>query len=151
MMLKAISTLPKRTETGTWINSNMFIATLANLDNCMSSLNFLGKAEDYGNEQWGEDLFAQRCMDLNGVDRVSAWDITTDGMYESYRPEGMKKNKQWKPDCSVTMTAALHPFKKPKETGAKISKPRNQVMSTIRACKFCSPGDGLGLWTAMVL
>ena len=78
-------------------------------------MNYLGKEEDYGNEQWGEDLFAQRCMDLNGVDRVSAWDITTDGMCESYRPEGMKKNKKWKPDCAVTMTAAMHPFKKPKE------------------------------------
>jgi len=88
---------------------------LANLDNCKSSLNYLGKEEDYGNEQWGEDLFAQRCMDLNGVDKVSAWDITTDGACEAYRPEGMKKNKKWKPDCSVTLTAAMHPFKKPKD------------------------------------
>merc|ERR1712024_219430 len=88
---------------------------LENLDNCKSSLNYLGKEEDYGKEEWGEDLFAQRCMDLNGVDRVSAWDITTDGMCKSYRPEGMKKNNKWKPDCSVTMTAAMHPFNKPKE------------------------------------
>merc|ERR1712187_716070 len=58
--------------------------------------------------------FAQRCMDLHGVQRVSAWDITTDGMCQAYRPEGEKKNKKWKPDCAVTMTAAMHPFRNPR-------------------------------------
>merc|ERR1712187_1095586 len=59
--------------------------------------------------------FAQRFMDLHGVQRVSAWDITTDGMCQAYRPEGEKKNKKWKTDCAVTMTAAMHPFMKPKD------------------------------------
>jgi len=86
---------------------------LANLEDCKSSLNYLGREKDFGNEPWGEDLFAQRCMDLHGVDKVSAWDITTDGMCQGYRPEGEKKNKKWKPDCSVTQTAAMHPFMKP--------------------------------------
>jgi len=76
-------------------------------------LNYLAREKDFGNEPWGEDLFLQRCMDLHSVDRVSAWDITTDGMCQAYRPEGEKKNRKWKPDCSVTQTAAMHPFKTP--------------------------------------
>jgi len=88
---------------------------IANIDDCKKSLNYMGSEKDYGMEPWGEDLFAQRCMDLHGVDRVSAWDITTDGMCQAYRPEGEKKNKKWKPDCAVTSTAAMHPFMKPKD------------------------------------
>merc|ERR1712217_723572 len=47
---------------------------MANLDDCKTSLNYLGREKLYGNEPWGEDLFAQRCMDLHGVDKVSAFD-----------------------------------------------------------------------------
>merc|ERR1712004_915574 len=79
-----------------------------------TSLNYLGKEKDYGNEPWGEDLFAQRCMDLHGVDKVSVFDLTTDGMCEAFRPEGQKKNKKWTPDCATTTTAGMHPFKNPK-------------------------------------
>jgi hypothetical protein len=88
---------------------------IANMDDCKQSLKYMDSEEDYGNEPWGEDLFAQRCMDLHGVDRVSAWDITTDGMCMAYRPEGEKKNRKWKPDCAVTNTPAMHPFMKPKD------------------------------------
>jgi len=96
--------------------SRQAVATyVANLDDCKQSLKYMSSEEDYGNEPWGEDLFAQRCMDLHGVDRVSAWDITTDGMCQAYRPEAEKKNRKWKPDCAVTNTAAMHPFMKPKD------------------------------------
>merc|ERR1712217_1020265 len=94
--------------------SKQGVATfLANIDDCKSTLNYMGSEEDYGMEPWGEDLFTQRCMDLHGVDRVSAWDITTDGMCQAYRPEGEKKNRKWEPDCATTSTAAMHPFMKP--------------------------------------
>jgi len=100
----------------TEVISRQGVATLiANIDNCKQTLNYMGREKDYGNEPWGEDLFAQRCMDLHQVDRVSAWDVTTDGMCEAYRPESEKKNKKWKPDCAVTNTPAMHPFMKPKE------------------------------------
>merc|ERR1719414_1653930 len=96
--------------------SRQAVATyIANIDDCKATLNYMGAEEDYGMEPWGEDLFAQRCMDLHKVDRVSAWDITTDGMCAAYRPEGEKKNKKWKPDCATTSTAAMHPFMKPKD------------------------------------
>merc|ERR1712141_849380 len=92
--------------------SRKAVATyLASIDDCRTSLNYLGKEKDYGNEAWGEDLFAQRCMDLHGVDKVSVFDLTTDGMCEAFRPEGQKKNKKWTPDCATTTTAGMHPFK----------------------------------------
>jgi len=95
--------------------SRKAVATyLSGIDDCRTSLNYMGKEKLTDNEAWGEDLFAQRCMDLHGVDKVSMWDLTTDGLCISMRPEGQKKNKKWTPDCATTMTPALHPFLKPK-------------------------------------
>jgi len=63
---------------------------------------------------WGEDVFAQRCMDRHHVEKVQAWDVTTDGACKFDRPEGEKDNKKWAaPDCSKVTTVAIHPFKKP--------------------------------------
>merc|ERR1711953_506618 len=71
--------------------SRKAVATyLSSIDDCRTSLNYLGKEKDTGNEPWGEDLFAQRCT------------------------EGQKKNKKWTPDCATTTTPAMHPFKNPK-------------------------------------
>jgi len=65
---------------------------------------------------WGEDVFAQRCMDHHYVDKVEAFDVATDGACEADRPQGMKKNKKWHPtDCSSLTTATAHPLKKPAE------------------------------------
>jgi len=65
---------------------------------------------------WGEDVFAQRCMDRHYVDKVEAFDITTDGACKADRPADQKNNKKWHAeDCSQVTTAAVHPFKKPKD------------------------------------
>jgi len=48
------------------------------IDDCKMNLNYLGSEKKRGNEPWGEDLFAQCCMDLHGIDKVDAFDITTD-------------------------------------------------------------------------
>jgi len=85
------------------------------LDDCKDTLNYLGKEKDAGYEAWGEDLFAQRCMDKYGVDKVPIFDITTDGACRADRPKDQKKNTAWKPDCATTKTPALHPFKKPRD------------------------------------
>jgi len=62
---------------------------------------------------WGEDVFAQRCMDHHYVDKVEAFDVATDGACKADRPEG-QKNKKWFPhDCSQLTTATAHPLKKP--------------------------------------
>merc|ERR1711874_765081 len=65
----------------------------------------------------GEDLFAQTCLDLHGVRRADAFDVTTDGACPADRPEGEKKNKKWKPNCDEQNTPAYHPFKKPDSIG----------------------------------
>jgi len=65
---------------------------------------------------WGEDVFAQRCMDHHYVDKKEAYDVTNDGACKADRPEGEKDNKKWhSEDCSELETAAAHPFKKPKD------------------------------------
>jgi len=87
---------------------------MANLDDCKASLNYMGKEKITGFQPWGEDLFQQRCMDLHKVDKVAAYDLHTDAACEAWRPEGEKKNAKWRPDCSMTKTAGMHPFKKPK-------------------------------------
>jgi len=63
---------------------------------------------------WGEDVFAQRCMDHHYVDKVEAFDVATDGACKADRPEGEKDNKHWVPnDCSQVNTVTVHPLKKP--------------------------------------
>merc|ERR1712137_1332609 len=65
---------------------------------------------------WGEDVFAQRCMDHHYVDKVEGFDMTTDGACETDRPEGEKKNKKWHAtDCSAVDTVTAHPYKKVNE------------------------------------
>jgi len=96
------------------LSHNAAATLMTNLDDCKTSLNYLGREKLTGNEPWGEDLFAQRCMDLHGVDKVSAFDINTDAACAAWRPEGQKKNAKWSPDCATTMTPAIHHFKTPK-------------------------------------
>jgi len=63
---------------------------------------------------WGEDVFAQRCMDHHYVDKVEAFDLATDGACKANRPEGEKHNSKWHPtDCSKVQTVTAHPLKKP--------------------------------------
>jgi hypothetical protein len=88
---------------------------MANLDDCRTALNYLGSEKLTGNEPWGEDLFAQRCMDLHGVDKVQAFDVNTDASCAAWRPEGQKKNRKWRPDCATAQTPAIHHFKTPEE------------------------------------
>jgi len=88
---------------------------MANLDDCKQALNYKGSEKITGNEPWGEDLFAQRCMDLHKVDKVGAYDINTDASCAAWRPEGQKKNRKWRPDCATAQTPAIHHFKKPVE------------------------------------
>merc|ERR1712088_775980 len=57
------------------LSHNAAATYMANLDDCTTTLNYKGSEKITGNEPWGEDLFAQRCMDLHGVDKVAAYDI----------------------------------------------------------------------------
>jgi len=88
---------------------------MANLDDCKANLNYKQGQKSTGNQPWGEDVFMQRCMDLHGVDKVAAYDISTDSACQAYRPKDQRKNSKWKPDCATTYTAGIHHFKKPKD------------------------------------
>jgi len=64
---------------------------------------------------WGEDVFVQRCLDEKHVDKVEAFDLTSDGKCGADRPAGQKHNESWTPDCSKVTTPVAHPFKKPED------------------------------------
>jgi len=79
---------------------------------------------------WGEDVFTQRCMDHHYVDKVEAFDMTTDGACAADRPEGEKKNKKWNAqDCSQLKTVTSHPYKKPAEYFKCLSEMSGQVFA----------------------
>jgi len=90
-----------------------FNALLTNLDECAQSIDWV-KGTKWG--PIGEDLFAQMCMDKQGVSKVQNFDLTTDGMCPgTLKRWGQKGNKKWKPPCDSVLTPAIHPFKKPEE------------------------------------
>jgi len=74
---------------------------------------------------YGEDLFAQRCMDLHGVKKIWQFDLVTDGTCSMGRPWGKEKEKKWVPDpvsCNERWTTvAFKPLKSPKDHFACLS------------------------------
>merc|ERR1712187_501774 len=105
-----------------------------------------GSEKDTGMEPWGEDLFMQRCMDLHGVDKVEAFDITTDSMCKAFRPKGEKTNAKWRPNCALTSTAAMHPFMKPFDYFECLkATQRGGVMSMALAGAFGMALEGISL------
>lgn len=90
-----------------------FNALLLNIDSCSESIDWVTGTK------WGpigEDLFAQLCMDKQGVSKVQNFDVTTDAMCPGTRKRwGEKNNKKWKIPCDQVKTPAMHPFKKPEE------------------------------------
>merc|ERR1712060_1011364 len=96
------------------ISGKAFGVLVSNLDTCYTEVDWkVGvKGGKYG--PMGEDLFAEVCMSKNGVHKVEAFDVTTDGACPAKRPKDQAKNKKWHSDCKVK-TPAMHPFKKPKD------------------------------------
>jgi hypothetical protein len=92
-----------------------FAVLLQNLDSCYQKLDWKTGIKGGKWGPMGEDLFAQRCMDDNGVLHTEAFGIAADGACEADRPQNQKKNKKYKPDCVGSTAATLHPFKKPAE------------------------------------
>jgi hypothetical protein len=96
--------------------STMAFSTLvANIDTCKKSTVSFWKVGVEGGK-WGptgEDLFAQICMEKNGVVKLDAFDINKDGACPAKRPLEQQKNKKWHADCAQAYTPAMHPFKKP--------------------------------------
>jgi len=96
------------------ISNTGFNTLLENIDVCKADTTINWKVGikngKYGPS--GEDLFAQQCMDVKGVRRVAAFDLSQDGACESKRDKGEEKNKKFEPHCSYSYGVSLHPFKK---------------------------------------
>lgn len=99
---------------------NLEIVSHTAFQKLTDSIDFCASKIDWAKQtatKWGpigEDLFAQMCMDLRGVSKISNFQATTDGACPGVRvkyniPE---TNKHWMPDCSAVATPAIHPFKK---------------------------------------
>jgi hypothetical protein len=89
-----------------------FSIILANLETCRATIAWKKGIKNGKYGPMGEDLFAEICAAKNGVDKIEAFDISSDGACPADRPKDQKKNKKWQPDCNRN-TPAIHPFKKP--------------------------------------
>ena len=94
-------------------------------------------AQKYG--WYGEDLFAQTCMDQHGVKKIWDFDLVTDGTCEASRKDhGQKDNKKWVPDpetCRTAGTPAYKPLKKSNQYFACLAAISQQQY------KFCGPNS----------
>lgn len=98
------------------VSSLAFSILLANVDKCNTAIPWkVGvKGGEYG--PMGEDLFAEKCMEKNGVSKVEAFDISIDGACPADRPGNLRQSKHWHGNCKdVVSAAAIHPFKKVKD------------------------------------
>jgi len=93
------------------MSKTAFKLLLDNIDSCSDKIDWV-KGTKWG--PIGEDLFAQMCMDWQGVAKIDNFEVTTDGACPGTRKRyGEADNKKWKPPCGEIRTPAMHPFKKP--------------------------------------
>lgn len=96
-------------------SSMAFSVLVANIDKCNDMLPWKVGIKDGKYGPMGEDLFAEICMEKNGVSKADAFDITIDGACPADRPYDQIANKHWQYGCDRTTAAAMHPFKKPND------------------------------------
>jgi len=90
-----------------------FITLVDNLETCYTSIPWKDGVLGGKYGPMGEDLFAQKCMDMLGVGRQENWMLTTDGACQADRPEKERQNKKYVPPCEGVSTPTIHPYKKP--------------------------------------
>jgi len=94
-------------------SSLAFGILLSNVDKCNSALPWKVGVKGGAHGPMGEDLFAEKCMEKNGVAKVEAFDISIDGACPADRPGNLRESKHWHGNCKdVVSAAAIHPFKK---------------------------------------
>jgi len=95
------------------LSHTAFEKLLNNIDKCSESIKWASlHATPWG--PIGEDLFAQRCMDMQGVTKVQNFDLTTDGACPGIKKKwgiSMKTPKPMKPQCEHVVSPVMHPFK----------------------------------------
>merc|ERR1712190_132886 len=95
-------------------SSMAFSVLVANVDKCDRDIDWKVGIENGKYGPMGEDLFAQTCMEKNGVSKSEAFDITIDGACPADRPRNFLGSKHWRANCKdVSSAAAMHPFKRP--------------------------------------
>merc|ERR1712004_576283 len=114
------------------LSPKAFGVLVGSLDTCYTELDWKVGIKDGKYGPMGEDLFAEICMSKNGVHKVEAFDVTTDGACEAKRPTDQKKDKKWHSDCNVK-TPAMHPYKKPKTTSSTSTRPWHCSEDRVRA------------------
>jgi len=92
-----------------------FETLLGSMASCKDTLDWKTGIDGGKYGPMGEDLFAQVCLDANGVPRGEAFGTKLDGTCEADRPTAEKKNKKWKPTCDSGLFAAYHPLMKPED------------------------------------
>jgi hypothetical protein len=90
-----------------------FETLLGSMASCKGTIDWKTGVDGGKYGPMGEDLFAQVCLDTNGVLRGEAFGTKLDGTCEADRPTAEKKNKKWKPTCDSGYYAAYHPLMKP--------------------------------------
>merc|ERR1712066_975359 len=88
------------------VSKNAVGNLLANLDTCKNN-------PEINNKTFGEDLFAQKCMNSVGVSNIEDFYVVTDGVCDAIAVAAATKAKKkvvHLPDCTMG-TAAFHPLK----------------------------------------
>ena len=97
-------------------SSQVFGILIANIDTCNTQIDWKTGVKGGKFGPMGEDLFAEKCMEKNGVSKVTAFDISIDGACPADRPKNLHGYKKWHGNCKdVVSAAAIHPFEKPTE------------------------------------
>jgi len=94
------------------ISKTAAVILFQNVEGCYNGeVNWKGSktAQQYG--WYGEDLFAQKCMDRHGVKKIWDFSLVTDGTCKGSRPDGQKDNLQWTPDAETCRTAGTPAYK----------------------------------------
>jgi len=91
-----------------------FLTLVENVDYCKSQIHWASETAT----KWGpigEDLFAQKCMDMKGVTKLENFELSTDGACPAIKKRFGKKDlpTPMKPPCDKVWTPSIHPFKKP--------------------------------------
>merc|ERR1711941_264280 len=116
-----------------------FATLVTNLDECYTSLPWKVGVHGGKHGPMGEDLFAQKCMDLMGVAKQENFGLTTDGACEADRPTEERKNKSL---YRIALESPLLPFtlsRSPRRT-ASAGLRRLQCTEVVYAVPFSGYG-----------
>jgi len=107
------------------ISKDAFGTLLDNLDDCLETLPWRNGTHAHF-KYYGEDKFLQFCMDKHGITRVPSRQMVDNVPKEQniyglhltvscpgHRTKFEETIQKWHPNCSRSVTAAIHPFKTP--------------------------------------